>query len=122
MQEHWSGLPCPPPGDIPDPGIKPKSLAFPALAGGCFINSATWEAAGSQRDIPLMTKVMRKEARHTQRRDQASGVPLDILEHLPPKSRVCLLYCFVLSLLTLRGAVPHHHFALSEKELTYSSS
>ena len=32
-----------------------------------------------------MTKVMRKEARHTQRRDRASGVPLKILEHLPPK-------------------------------------
>ena len=29
---------------------------------------------------------MRREARHTQRRDRASGVPLDILEHLPPKS------------------------------------
>ena len=27
-QEYWSGLPCPPPGDLPDPGIKP---AFPAL-------------------------------------------------------------------------------------------
>ena len=38
-----------------------------------------------------MTKVMRKEARHTQRRDRASGVPLEILEHLPPKTRVCLL-------------------------------
>ena len=37
------------------------------------------------RDIPLMTKVMRKGARHTQRRDRASGVPPDILEHLPPK-------------------------------------
>ena len=32
-----------------------------------------------------MTKVMRKEAWHTQRRDRASGVPLEILEHLPPK-------------------------------------
>ena len=32
-----------------------------------------------------MTKVMRKEARYTQRRDRASGVPLEILEHLPPK-------------------------------------
>ena len=29
-----------------------------------------------------MTKVMRKEARHTQRRDRASGVPLEILEHI----------------------------------------
>ena len=25
-QEHWSGLPCPPPGDLPNPGIKPRSL------------------------------------------------------------------------------------------------
>ena len=32
-----------------------------------------------------MTKVMRKEARHTQGWDRASGVPLEILEHLPPK-------------------------------------
>ena len=32
-----------------------------------------------------MAKVMRKEAQHTQRRDRASGVPLEILEHLPPK-------------------------------------
>ena len=57
-----------------------------------------------------------------QKRDQASGVPLDILEHLPTKTRVCLLYCFVLSPLTLLGAVPHHHLALSDKELTYSSN
>jgi len=34
-QEYWSGLPCPPPGDLPDPGIKPASLMSPALAGGC---------------------------------------------------------------------------------------
>ena len=24
-QEYWSGLPCPPPGELPNPGIKPKS-------------------------------------------------------------------------------------------------
>ena len=34
-QEYWSGLPCPPPGALPDPGIKPTSLMSPALA--------TWE-------------------------------------------------------------------------------
>ena len=39
-----------------------------------------------------------------------------------PKTRVCLLYCFVLSPLTLLGAVPHHHLTLSVKELTYSSN
>ena len=33
-QEYWSGLPCPSPGDLPDPGIEPKSLMPPALAGG----------------------------------------------------------------------------------------
>ena len=29
-QEYWSGLPCPSPGDLPDPGIKPQSPAFQA--------------------------------------------------------------------------------------------
>ena len=33
-QEHWSGLPRPPPGDLPNPGIEPGSLVSPALAGG----------------------------------------------------------------------------------------
>ena len=43
-QEYWSGQPCPPPGDLPDPGIEPVSLTSPALAGGFFTTSATWEA------------------------------------------------------------------------------
>ena len=43
-QEYWSGLPCPPPGDLPNPGIEPASLLSPALAGGFFTTSATWEA------------------------------------------------------------------------------
>ena len=43
-QEYWSGLPCPPPGDLPDPGIKPVSVMSPAFAGGFFTTSATWEA------------------------------------------------------------------------------
>ena len=33
-QEYWSGLPCPPPGDLPDPGIESMSLVSRALAGG----------------------------------------------------------------------------------------
>ena len=43
-EEYWSGLPCPPPGDLPDLGIKPMSLLSPALAGDFFTTSATWEA------------------------------------------------------------------------------
>ena len=43
-QEYWSGLPCPPPGDLPNPGIKPRSLTTPALAGRFFTTSTTWKA------------------------------------------------------------------------------
>ena len=35
-EEHRSGLPLPTPGDLPNPGIEPKSLASPALAGRFF--------------------------------------------------------------------------------------
>ena len=35
-QEFWSGLPFPPPGDLPDPGIKPTPPASPALADRFF--------------------------------------------------------------------------------------
>ena len=43
-QEYWSGLPCPSPGDLPDPGNKPVPLMSPSLAGGFFLISTTWEA------------------------------------------------------------------------------
>ena len=38
---YGDGLPLPPPGDLPDPGIEPASLMSPALAGGFFTASAT---------------------------------------------------------------------------------
>ena len=43
-QEYCSGLPCPPPGDLPDPGIQPASPKPPALAGRVFTTSIAWEA------------------------------------------------------------------------------
>ena len=43
-QGYRSGLPCPPPGDLPDPGIEPWSLTSPALAGRFFTTSTAWEA------------------------------------------------------------------------------
>ena len=36
-------MPCPPPGDLPDPGTETQSLVSSALAGGLFTTSATWE-------------------------------------------------------------------------------
>ena len=38
-QEYWSGFPCLPPGDLPDPGIEPRSLMSPVLAGRFFTTS-----------------------------------------------------------------------------------
>ena len=43
-QEYWSGLPFPPPGELPDPGIELSSLMSPALTAGFFTSSTTWEA------------------------------------------------------------------------------
>ena len=40
-QEYWSVLPFPPPGDLPDPGIKPKSPVSLALAGRFFTTRTT---------------------------------------------------------------------------------
>ena len=42
-EKYWSGLPCPPPGDLPNLGIEPVSLMFSASAGRFFITSTTWE-------------------------------------------------------------------------------
>ena len=41
---EWVALPCPPPRGLPNTGIKPTSLMSPALAGGFFTTSTTWEA------------------------------------------------------------------------------
>ena len=43
-REYWSVWPFPAPGDLPDPGIEPSSLASPALTGRFFTTSANWEA------------------------------------------------------------------------------
>ena len=42
-QEYWSGLSCPPPGDLPNPRTKPMPLTSPALASRLFTTRATWE-------------------------------------------------------------------------------
>ena len=53
-QEYWRGWPQPPPGDLPNPGIKPASLTSLALAGEFFTSSATWEA---QKKVKLLSRV-----------------------------------------------------------------
>ena len=43
-QEYWSGLPCPPPRTLPDPGIESVSLMSPVLVGRFFTTCAIQEA------------------------------------------------------------------------------
>ena len=53
-QEYWSGLPCSPPEDHPDPGIEPVFLISPSWAGGFFTTNTTWEACGWLSDAQCL--------------------------------------------------------------------
>ena len=57
-QENWSGLPCPPPGDLPDPGIKLAPLISPALADELFTTNPSWEAQGFLIDVYILKKFL----------------------------------------------------------------
>ena len=61
-QEHWSGLPCPPAGDLPDPGIELTSLMFPALAGGFFTTRAIWEVPEPALDSVIWVSILQRGA------------------------------------------------------------
>ena len=64
LQEYWSGSPCPPPGDLSDPGIEPVTLAFPALAGRSFTTSANWEALTLGHLLPILQDGLSAEVAH----------------------------------------------------------
>ena len=51
-QEYWSGLLFPPPKDLPDPGIEPRSSASPALAGGFFTTVPPGKPHLAATDLP----------------------------------------------------------------------
>ena len=52
-QEYWSGLPCPSPGDLSNPGTEPTSLPYLALADGFFTTSTSWETSELLRVVKL---------------------------------------------------------------------
>ena len=58
-QEYWSGLPYTPPGDLPNPGIKPTSLTSPALAGGLSTTCATWAVVGRVNSLMRIVPCLR---------------------------------------------------------------
>ena len=55
-QVYWSGLPLPPPGVLPDPGVEPACLASPALVGSFFPTvPPTAPLPVRRRDTPYST-------------------------------------------------------------------
>ena len=60
-QEHWSGLPFPPPGDLPDPRIEPVPLAFPRLAGTFFTIVLPGKPNVNNTFIIFVIKSLKKE-------------------------------------------------------------
>ena len=54
QQQYWSGVPCPPPEDLPNPGIKSSTLASPALQ----VNSFTTEPPGK----PLLDALVKSSS------------------------------------------------------------
>ena len=63
----------------------PWTAAYQAPPSMVFSRQEYWSVLPAGAGALPMAKVMRKEAQHTQRRDRTLGVPLEILEHLPPK-------------------------------------
>ena len=63
-------MPSPPPGDLPNPGIEHASLISPALAGGFFPTSATWQLPLSPPSPPKTTPSL---SANTSERDNPRG-------------------------------------------------
>ena len=59
-QEYWSGLPRPPLGDLPDPGIDPSSLMSSASAGGLLTTSTAWETLLCGSDLSVTSSRARE--------------------------------------------------------------
>ena len=57
-QEHWSGLPCPPPGDLPDPEMELVSLA---LVCGFFTTEPPFPIRLEEKFLPIKCKVLDSE-------------------------------------------------------------
>ena len=97
-QEYWSGFPCPPPGDLPDTGIKPEFLRSPALAGVKIYSTGPtgktlrqhrlsfwlqWEALPWSRHL----RYLRRQWKPHQPQEPRSELPLRT-----EKSASCLLF------------------------------
>ena len=67
----WGGLPCPPPGDLPHPGMEPASPA--SLAGGLFTTSAPWPPLPDRGQLGLAPQTKRHPYLEPWARTQATA-------------------------------------------------
>ena len=74
-QENWSGLPCPPLGTLPDPGIKLVPPASPALAGVFFTTRAALEALRMRVNVKVRRGIFRVGWPQGERRCELRGQP-----------------------------------------------
>ena len=72
-QEYWCGLPYPSPGDLPDPGIEPTCLTSPALAGGFFTTSTTWNYSRTIQTKPQRMMPSRCCSQHVSKSGRLSS-------------------------------------------------
>ena len=77
--EHWSGLPFPTPGDLPDPRIEHTSFASPSLAARFF--STTWEANVSETHCNTTVCIVEETT--------ASSVPASASVHSQGSAPIC---------------------------------
>ena len=82
-QEYWSGLPCPPPGDLPDPGIETASPASPALQADS-LPRVTWEPVPEIVNTELNSILVNELKSITDFRVKGSGLNpnLSIISHV----------------------------------------
>ena len=94
-QEYWSVLPCPPLGNLPDPGIEPVSLTSPALAGAFFTISTICGVTGKfglgvQNKAEQRLRVLSREhtghSKHPFPTTQENTLHMDITRWSIPKS------------------------------------
>ena len=79
-QEYWRELPFPSPGNLPDPGIEPATLASPALASGFFTTSATWNINNLRYadDTTLMVEGEEEPLRKVKEENEKADLKLNI--------------------------------------------
>ena len=106
-QEYWSGLPRPPPGDLPNPGIEPISFMSPTLAGRFFTISVTWEAQYLPYTAEKLVKALEERSQAFKEKEWWPGLPMGYSLHI--MLQLLLLITNATAVLARAGPLPFNH-------------